>query len=420
MRDTQAEPSRAYRAWILIVLICVYTFNFIDRQIVGVLAIPIKTELKLDDAQLGLMGGVAFASFYTLLGIPIAALADRFSKTWVMTIALALWSGFTAACGLAGSFVQLFLCRMGVGVGEAGGVAPAYALISEYFPAGQRSRALAIYSFGIPIGSALGVLFGGQLAARFDWRTAFEIVGLSGLILVPVLRLSVRDRKRDPQRPRPRVSLGATLATLLPKPSFWFISLGAACSSIVGYGLIFWLPSFFKRSYHMSLQDISLYYGAILLIGGTIGVWCGGALGDRFGQRSRAAYLVTPALAFLAAIPCYWAALSVHSTALAFVLFLAPQALALAWLGPVLAAVQQLAPAGQRTLASAAFLFINNLVGIGFGTWFFGYVSKALAPHWGEESLRWSILLGVSFYALAAALLLIGAMTLRRDWVDDA
>ena len=411
---------RAWRGWILFVLILVYTFNFIDRQIVGVLAVPIKAELHLDDAQLGLMGGLAFAAFYTLLGIPIAALADRWSRTWVMTIALALWSGFTALCGLAGSFVQLFACRMGVGVGEAGGVAPAYSLIAEYFPPRSRARALAVYSFGIPIGSALGVFFGGQIASRVDWRTAFFAVGLAGLALVPVLRLGVRDPKRPAGAGAVRsVGLWPTLRLILPRLSFWCVSLGSACSSIVGYGLIFWLPSFFKRSFHLSLQEISWYYGSIILIGGVIGVWLGGWLADRFGARSRAAYLVIPAICFLLSIPCYAGAVTATSLPVAFVLFLLPQALALAWLGPVIAAVQHMVPAGQRTMCSAAFLFINNLVGIGFGTWFFGWLSKSLAPQWGDESLRYSILIGISFYALAALFLLIAASRIRKVWVED-
>jgi MFS family permease len=153
-QDRPASP--AYRAYVLAMLVLVYTFNFIDRKIVGILAVPIKADLSLTDSQLGLMGGLAFALFYTSLGIPVARLADRASRTWIMTCALALWSAMTAACGLAHSFIQLFLTRVGVGVGEAGGVAPAYSLICDYFPRNQRARALSVYSFGIPIGSAAG------------------------------------------------------------------------------------------------------------------------------------------------------------------------------------------------------------------------------------------------------------------------
>ena len=168
-RHTAQETTPFYRAYVLFILIVVYTFNFIDRQIVGILAIPIKADLNLSDTQLSLMGGLAFALFYTFLGIPIAMLADRSNRTWIMTAALAIWSAMTALCGFAQNFIQLFLARLGVGVGEAGGVAPAYSLISDYFPAEQRARALSIYSFGIPFGSALGILLGGVLTSYLSW-----------------------------------------------------------------------------------------------------------------------------------------------------------------------------------------------------------------------------------------------------------
>src|ERR1035438_8941407 len=185
------------------VLVIVYTFNFIDRQIVGILAVPIKAELHLTDSQLGLMGGLAFALFYTLLGIPIARMADRVSRTSIMTAALALWSLMTAVCGLTHSFAQLFLARVGVGVGEAGGVAPAYSLICDYFPSKERARALSVYSFGIPVGAASGIVLGGYITSLMSWRMAFFIVGLAGLLITPLLKLTVREPERgalDPKR----------------------------------------------------------------------------------------------------------------------------------------------------------------------------------------------------------------------------
>src|SRR5580700_581044 len=191
-----AQASQAYRAYVLAMLVLVYTFNFIDRQIVAILAVPIKAELHLSDSQLGLMGGLAFALLYTTLGIPIARLADRGSRTWIMTGALALWSAMSAACGLAHSFVQLFLARLGVGIGEAGGVAPAYSLICDFFPQNQRARALGVYSFGIPVGGALGVVVGGVIASRVSWRMAFFVVGAAGLLIAPLFRLTVREPVR--------------------------------------------------------------------------------------------------------------------------------------------------------------------------------------------------------------------------------
>jgi MFS family permease len=403
---------------VLAVLILAYTFNFLDRQILGILAGPIKAELGLTDSQLGLMGGLAFALFYTGLGVPIAALADRWSRTWIMTGALTLWSGFTALCGFATGFWQLFLCRMGVGVGEAGGVAPAYSLISDYFPKEQRARALAAYSFGIPIGSALGILFGGLIAHAIDWRAAFIVVGVAGVALAPLFRFVVREPPREAApaaAAAPPTSGG--LRVLLAKPSFWLISLGAAASSVCGYGVAFWLPSFFERSLGMGLVDRSLFLGSMTLVGGVIGVWAGGVLGDRLGRARPAAYLLVPAVAFLLALPCFVLAVQAKSLWLAFVLFLIPTGLNLVWLGPVITAVQHLVAPAQRSTASACFLFVNNLIGLGLGTWYFGAVSDALTPRYGSEALRYAIYSGLGFYLVSAALFALAARGLKRDWV---
>lgn len=401
-------------------LILVYTFNFIDRQIVGILAGPIKAELALSDTQLGMMGGLAFALFYTALGVPIGLLADRRSRTWIMTAALALWSGFTALCGFAQSFWQLFLARMGVGVGEAGGVAPAYSLISDYFPPNERARALAVYSFGIPVGSAAGIFLGGWIASAIDWRTAFIVVGLAGLALAPLFRLAVREPARgrlDPPRATPEApAFGVVMRTLAAKPSFWLLAFGSGSCSILGYGLIFWLPSFFARTYGLELMQVSQFYGSIILVGGIAGIWIGGWLGDRLGRASRAAYARIPAVAFLIAAPCYAVGVLSNSLPLTYAMFLIPQALGLMWLGPVLSAVQHVAPASMRTTASAIFLFINNLIGIGLGTVLFGLISDRLAPSFGDQSLRYSILIGLSFYLLSAALFFLASRRLDRDW----
>ncbi len=411
---------------VLTMLVIAYTFNFLDRQILGILKEPIKHELGLTDTQLGLMGGVAFAALYTTLGVPVAWLADRVSRTWIMTAALTIWSGFTLACGLATSFWALFLARMGVGIGEAGGVAPAYSLISDYFPREQRARALAAYSFGIPIGSALGLLFGGLIAAYVDWRWAFISVGAAGILLAPIFKAVVQDPVRGGldvaagasvnAAPAPKFS--AVLATVLPKPSFWLLAFGAASSSICGYGVAFWLPSFFIRSLGLTLAQTSVYYSAITLIGGVAGIWLGGSLADRFGVKNRAAYAIAPAVCFLIAVPCFLLAMNTTSLAWAFVIFLIPTGLNLAWLGPLLAAVQHMAPANMRTTTSALFLLINNLLGIAVGLWLFGYLSDLLAPQYGAESMRYAIYYGMGFYVLSAVLLIVASTRLTRDWVD--
>ncbi|KRA64434.1 MFS transporter [Caulobacter sp. Root656] len=440
MSDLQiqkAQPGPRYRYVVLAMLILVYTLNFLDRQILGILAKPIKEEFGLTDGQFGLMSGLAFALLYTTLAIPIAWLADRFSRVWIMTAALTLWSGFTALCGFTGGFSQLFLARMGVGVGEAGGVAPAYSMLADYFPKSQRARALAAYAFGIPLGTAAGALVGGLLAVHFGWRTAFIAVGAVGVLLAPVFRLVVRDPRRGgaDMAPgdtttvqAPAAPLGEVVRVLAAKPSFWLLSFGAASSSVCGYGVALWLPSFFMRSLGLTLRETAWYYSGIAFFGGLLGIWLGGVVADRLGAKSKAGYPLTPAVAFLISVPCFLLAMNSGSLvggmgggaalALAFAIFLIPTGLNLAWLGPITAAVQHLAPAPMRTTASALFLLINNLLGIAVGTYYFGLVSDLLKPAFGQESLRWSIYTGMGFYLVAALLFFLASRRLARDWVD--
>ena len=420
-RGRSAPESPGYRVLVLVMLVLVYTFNFIDRQIVGILAIPIKADLALTDTQLGLLGGLAFALFYTFLGIPVAMLADRTSRTNIMTVALVIWSAMTALCGLAQNFAQLFLARLGVGVGEAGGVAPAYSLVADYFPPGQRARALSVYSFGIPIGSALGIFFGGLIASLIDWRTAFMAVGIAGVVLAPVFRLVVREPPRGRYdaggaTARPAAGIREVASTLLRKRSFWGLSFGAAASSMMGYGMFFWLPSFFVRSHGMTLLDASLYFASILLVGGIAGIWLGGWAADRFGSARKRAYAIIPAAAFLATVPFYMLAVTTSSLVLSFCLFLVPTALGLVWLGPVLSAIQHVVPARMRATASAVFLFVNNLIGLGLGSAALGALSDGLSARFGDDSLRYAILAGTVFYLVAAVLFLLSARRLERDW----
>ena len=425
MNTAPGDPDKLLsgkRGYVLFILVVVYTFNFVDRQIIGILAIPIKEDLGLTDTQLGLMGGLAFALFYTGLGIPVAMLADRFSRTWIMTAALTIWSAMTAACGLAGSFWQLFFTRMGVGVGEAGGVAPAYSLISDFFPPKQRARALSIYSFGIPIGSALGIVFGGVIASLVDWRIAFFVVGLAGIIIAPIFRLTIKEPTRGQYDPgyhgEKAAGIGQILQTLSTKPSFWLLSLGASASSMMGYGMFFWLPSFFVRSFELSLLQASLYFGAVLLVGGLVGIWAGGWAGDRFGHGQKSQYARIPAYAFLATVPFYVLAMLSPTLSVTLFVLLLPTALGMAWLGPVISAIQHLVRPDMRSTASAIFLFINNLIGIGLGTWAIGALSDALQMRFGDDSLRYSILAGTSFYIVAAILFLLASRWLNKDWEE--
>jgi MFS family permease len=408
---------------VLAILLLAYVFNFIDRQIIGILAVPIKAELKLSDTELSLMGGIAFALFYSGIAIPVAWLADRKSRVNIIAVSVALWSAFTALCGLAQNFWHLFLARMGVGIGEAGGVAPSYALITDFFPRERRARALALFSLGIPIGSALGVFFGGWIATNLDWRSAFIIVGLAGLPVALMVKIGVPEPVRggfdtaggETSAPAPPFPIVA--GTLARTPSFWLLSFGAASGSILGYGLIFWLPSFFTRSFELELIEVSWFYGSIVLVGGIAGTLLGGWFGDRTGPDRPGTYALIPAICFLLAAPVFALALFAPSLEIGWVLFAIGQMLALAWLGPVIAAVQHIVPPNMRATASASFLFINNLIGIGFGIFFLGFMSDRMTAAHGDDALRYSILYGLGFYLLSSVIYFLAARRLKRDWI---
>ncbi len=408
----------------LAMLLLVYIFNFLDRQILGILVQPIKADLGLTDTQLGALGGIAFALLYSTLAVPLAVVADRTSRSWVITISLTVWSGFTALCGLATGFWSLFLCRLGVGVGEAGGVAPSYALISDYFPPEKRARALAIYSLGIPIGLAFGAMLGGYIAQNVGWREAFVTVGIAGILLAPIFRLLVKEPPRgmmDPQTAKPAqpVPIRAVFPIIARKPSFWLMAFAAAFSSMCGYGLAFWIPSVVMLSFGFDLVTTSLFVGSLLLIGGVAGVLAGGILADRLGARDRGNYIRLPAIAWLLTAPLYAAGLAVPDPMLAWALLLIPFGLNILWLGPVITAVQHLVPPPMRATASASFLFINNLIGLGIGSWAMGGLSDALRASYGQDSLRYAVIIALAAYLVAAALALLAVRHLRRDWHQD-
>ncbi|AIT79869.1 spinster family MFS transporter [Novosphingobium pentaromativorans] len=421
---TSTAPRRpASPNLVLAMLLLVYVFNFVDRQILAILAAPIQADLGLDDAQMGMLGGLAFAILYSTLGVPLAWLADRTSRSWVITGSLVIWSLFTAVCGAAQGFWHIFLARLGVGVGEAGGVAPSYAVIGDHFPSERRAFALSVYSLGIPLGSATGVLAGGYVAARVDWRAAFLVVGIAGLLIAPLFKFVVRDRPKPAAPASPAAGEGvrflAIAALLARKRGFWLLSFGAASSSMLGYGLAFWLPSLLQRSFHLELVETSWFIGAVLLLGGSVGVLSGGLLADRLGRANRAFYAWVPAMAFVAAVPLFAGGIWTSSVPLAFLMFLVPQALAYIWLGPVTSAIQHLVEPPARATASALFLLINNLIGLGGGIYALGALSTALAPVYDEESLRYSMLFGLVLYLIAAVLMALAGPALRREWVSE-
>ena len=403
---------------VLLLLLIAYIFNFLDRQILGILAAPIKADLHLSDTEFGAIGGLAFALLYSVLGVPLALLADRTSRSAVIAGSLAVWSGFTALCGVANSYSQLFLFRLGVGIGEAGGVAPSYALIADYFPPERRARALAIFSLGIPIGLAAGTLLGAYIAALVDWRAAFMVMGVAGILLAPVLRLVVRDVPRR-VGPGAAAPLGQVFPLLARKPTFWLLAFASSASSLCGYGLALWTPSVIMRSFGVDLISTGQFVGSLLLVGGTAGVYAGGWLADRLGSSDRRWYARLPAFAWLITAPVWAIGLMAPSLWVVWPLLLVGNALNILWLGPVTTAVQHLVPPRMRATASASFLFINNLIGLGVGPLLIGHVSDLLKKSYGVESLRYAAVGSTVFYLLAALLMLVAVRRLRDDWVDD-
>lgn len=412
------EASSSNRNLVLGFLLAAYILNFLDRQMLGILAVPIKADLDLTDAQFGAIGGLAFALLYSVLGIPLALLADRTRRSWVIAGSLAVWSGFTALCGTALSYGQLFLYRLGVGVGEAGGVAPSYALIADYFEPTKRARALAIYSLGIPLGLAGGTLAGAYIASWIDWRAAFLVMGALGLLLAPVMLLVVRDLPR-PAATSDAEPLVRAFPMVARKPTFWLMAFAASCSSLCGYGLALWTPSILIRSFHLDLLSTAHFFAGLLLVGGTVGVFAGGWLADRLGGVDRGWYAKLPAIAWLITAPTFLAGLIVPDLRLSWLLLLIPNALNILWLGPVTTAVQHLVPRRMRSTASASFLLINNLIGLGIGPLLMGAISDSLKASYGTEALRYAAISCLGFYLLAALLMGLAVKRLRNDWVDE-
>ena len=405
---------------VLLFLLIAYIFNFLDRQILGILAQPIKDDLGLSDTEFGAIGGLAFALLYSVLGVPLSYLADRTSRSGVIAGALTVWSGFTALCGTATGFWQLFLYRLGVGVGEAGGVAPSYALIADYFPPQRRARALGIFSLGVPIGLGAGTLLGAYIAALIDWRAAFVIMGLAGIAFAPLLLWVARDVPKQAVSSVATSSLASVFRLLARKPAFWLMAFAASCSSLVGYGLALWVPSILMRSFGLDIIGAGQFMGSLLLIGGTFGVLAGGYLADRLGFADRRWYALLPAIAWVITAPFFLFGLLSPSLWLAWPLLLVPNALNILWLGPVTTAVQHLVERPMRATASACFLLINNFIGLGVGPLLIGAISEGLKASQGVESLRYAAIAVLGFYLVAALLMWAASRRLASDWVAEA
>jgi MFS family permease len=430
-------PGR--RRYVLGLLVVIYTLGFLDRQVINILAEPIKTDLHLGDAQLGALTGLAFALFYTLLGVPIARVADRYDRSRVIAGSLAVWSGFTALCGMATGFWSLFAMRVGVGIGEAGCSPPAVSLIADIVPKAKRASAMAIYSLGNPIGSLLGLAFGGIVAAQFGWRVAFLVAGLPGLAVAVLVLLTLRDpRHMLAVASEPTPSFREALHEIAGKRSFWLIGLGAAMMAFISYGKTAFYASFFLRNHAdglaaaaSALDDVTgvalkpiallgMLLGILLGVAGGCGVMLGGWLADRAGRNGVRHYMTAPSVAAIAQIPFFVAALFVDGFWASLALFCVPGVLTAIWFGPVFAVVTGLVRVRVRSTAGAMLQLIINIIGLGLGPLTVGLLSNALSatPGGDGESLRLSMAICSLAGALAAAFFISARRYLPRDTIS--
>ena len=414
-----ADRTRRVRRYVLAVLVVVYTFNFIDRQILSILLESIKADLGLSDQALGFLAGFAFAAFYATMGMPLALWADRGNRRNLISLALALWSAMTALSGLAQNFWQLALARIGVGVGEAGCSPPAHSLISDYYAPKERATALGIYALGIPFGIMFGLFIGGWINDAFGWRNAFFVVGLPGLALAMLVRFTLPEPERGLSEQRvatdDRPGIMETFRFLARRPAFIHLSFGGALAAFVGYGGAAWFPAFLIRTHGMSTSQIGLWLGLAMGLAGGAGMFVGGWTADKLGARDTRWYLWSAAVALLAAMPFGAVAYLIDDPYLAIILFLPPIFASNFWQATSFAQAQGLVRLRMRAMASAILLFIANIIGLGVGPWAVGAVSDLLTPEFGSDALRWSLFLfgGVNFWV--AAHYYIGGKLLARD-----
>jgi MFS family permease len=393
----------SYRRYALGLLVAIYTVNFLDRQIVTILIPDIKRDLNLSDSEVGAMAGLWFAILYTTLGIPIARYADRGDRPWIMTISLAVWSGFTVIAGLAQNFLMLAIARAGVGVGEAGCTPTAHSLLTDYFPKESRARALAIYSMGISIGSLLGMGLGGIIAANWGWRTAFFVAGAPGLILAVMSAFSLLEPRRASKliaaeaaaRAAAAIPTKVALKVLSRKPTFWFFALGAAFAATVSYSHSFFLAGYFTYTQPQGLADAAAFYGIggnnagtsylglglgfAAGIGGVIGSWLGGWWCDKYGAKDLRQFVTLPLIFPFIGLPVFWYVAQMDDMVLAMILMIIPNIGVAIWYGPVYGGVPGLVPPAMRATAAAILLFVINIIGLGAGPTLFGMVSDAFA-----------------------------------------
>ncbi|KCZ99971.1 major facilitator transporter [Hyphomonas polymorpha PS728] len=421
---TDEAASTRYRYIVVFVLAFAYMLNYLDRQILSVLAEPVKQDLGLSDTQLGMLTGLMFALFYTVFGIPIGALADRWNRVRIIAISCGIWSVFTALSGLATNFVTLALARIGVGVGEAGCSPPSYSIISDYFPPERRGGALALYVLGVPAGSLIGTMAAGWIAVEYGWRSAFILVGLLGVLFAPIIvwavREPVRGRYDNPEKggaqdTGQKAGFFEAFLFFWKSPTLVLNAIAAGATSFVSYGLMNWAPAFLIRVRGMELSEIALYYSVALTGALVLGAWLGSVISDRFGAKNPIWYSLLPGAGLLVSTPFIFGFTSVAAWPVAMAFLIVPLVLKSVYLVPALALLQNRSPARYRATASAVMLFLLNLIGLGCGPLFVGMMSDYLEPRYGVMALGYSLNWLAPFMVLAFLLQCATALSMVRD-----
>lgn len=417
-----ATTGRAKNAYLVVALLTlVNVFNFVDRQILAILAEPISKDLGLSDTQLGLLTGLAFALFYTVLGIRMAWLADAVKRIGLIAGACAVWSMFTIASAFANNFVQLALARIGVGVGESGATAPSYSVISDHFAPSKRALPVAIFAIGIPMGSMLGSAIGGSVAASQGWRTAFIVAGAPGLLIALVLFLTVREPVRGGMdspdasaQAAPRPPIMDAVREFMRNRTLALTALSTGLCAFCGYATLNWFPTYLIRVKGMTLSEIAIYYSLVMGGGGILGTLASGYLSDRLGRISKRAYPLVPAVAYMLSLPFLVGFLLAPTWQVAVAFLIVPAFMNNMWLAPAMTLVQNSVAPNRRAISASIVIFALNLIGLGFGPLYVGLASDLAKPSFGVESLTVGLFALFPVYLLAVGAHLLTSRSIPR------
>nr|WP_255682200.1 MFS transporter [Luteimonas sp. BDR2-5] len=363
----------------------VYASNFADRIVVATVGQAMKVDLGLSDLQLGLLGGMSFALFYSLMGIPLARLSERYSRVRIIAACAAVWSAMTALCGVAQNYVQLLLLRIGVGIGEAGSTPASHSLIADYFAPGRRGAAFALFGLGIPLGAFVGAILGGWIVQHLGWRATFVCIGAPGLVLAALVLFTMREPRRGmseaaaPVADGPVPSMGQVVRLLLRKPTFLHMTFGCALIGFANFGINMFMPIYFTRVFGMSYAQAGLAFGLITGCGAILGKIVGGYVSDWAGRRDRRWYLWVVALGVAVTAPFYMLAFLQQGWAASAAMLLVFGGLLYLWYGPTFAIAYSLVGPRMRASVSALVLLTISLIGHGLGPVFMGLASDWFA-----------------------------------------